>query len=204
MKFLQWLIAAALVTAVTTTLTGCLGSSSKPPSYYLLTARATPVATQINTPAKTVGVGPVRVAPFLMRPQIVTHAGSGDLVVADTQRWSEPLEQGIQRVLLQNLATLTHADTRNFPWTQSTIPNYAIRIDVVDLDRNAEGNAVLEVNWLLEDLTQSKLLISRHETLTTAVTAGPDNYAALSRAYSELFLQLTQKLAQGLAENTVH
>jgi uncharacterized lipoprotein YmbA len=195
-KFFQWLIAAALAT----TLVGCLGSSSKPPSYYLLTARATPIADKINTSIKTVGVGPVRVAPFLMRQQIVTHAGSGDLIVADSQRWSEPLEQGIQRVLLQNLATLTHADTRNFPWTQSTIPNYAIRIDVVDLDRTADGNAVLEVNWILEDLAQSKLLISRHETFTAAVTAGADNYAALSRAYSELFLQLAQKLSQGVSE----
>ncbi|MET0377406.1 MAG: PqiC family protein [Spongiibacteraceae bacterium] len=174
--------------------TGCAGNSGKTQSFYLLTARAQATAASTNT---SVGIGPVRVAPFLQRPQMVTHDGSGDLRVADTWRWSEPLEQGIQRVLLQNLTALTGADTRNFPWTQNTIPHYALRIDVIDLDRGADGNALLEVSWILEDIAQNKMLLSRRDRLITPVAPG-DNPTALATAYSELFAQLAQQMAQAL------
>lgn len=194
---LRHTLKAVLLIAAAATMTGCLGGRGKDQSFYLLTARApATTATPINS---SVGVGPVRVAPFLQRPHIVTHGGSGDLSIAENRRWGEPLEQGVQRVLLQNLTTLTGADTRNFPWTQATIPHYAVRIDVIDLDRAADGNALLEVNWILEDITHNKMLTSRREHLTVAIAAG-DNPAALANAYSELFTQLAQQVAQTLLE----
>ncbi len=189
--------------AAAATLAGCVpGHKGKAQSFYLLTARAqtantTTTTTTTNT---SIGVGPVRVAPFLQRPQIVTHGGSGDLNVAETQRWSEPLEPGVQRVLLQNLTALTGADTRNFPWRQATIPHYALRVDVIDLDR-ADSNALLEVNWILEDITHNKMLVSRRERLTVAIATSADatdSTAALTNAYSELFAQLAQHVAQTL------
>lgn len=181
------------------TLAGCIpGHKTKAQSFYLLTPRTQAANASINT---SIGIGPVRVAPFLQRPHIVTHGGGGDMNVADTQRWSEPLEQGIQRVLLQNLTALTGADTRNFPWTQATIPHYAVRVDVFDLDRGADGNALLEVNWILEDITHNKMLVSRREHLTAAIATSDDataSTAALTNAYSELFAQLAQRVAQTL------
>lgn len=182
-----------------TTVAGCVpGHKAKAQSFYLLTARAQAATTSVNT---SIGIGPVRVAPFLQRPHIVTHGGGGDMNVADTQRWSEPLEQGIQRVLLQNLTALTGADTRNFPWMQATIPHYAVRVDVFDLDRGADGNALLEVSWILEDITHNKMLVSRREHLTAAIATSDDaaaSTAALTNAYSELFAQLAQRVAQTL------
>jgi uncharacterized lipoprotein YmbA len=189
--------AIALVCVLTAMLSGCMGNDYKAPSFHLLTARAPAGTAIVNL---TVGVGPVRVAPFLKQPQLVTHAGSGALAVAESQRWSEPLEQGIQRVLLQNLTALTGADTRNFPWTQTTIPQYALRVDVIDLDRAADGNALLEVNWMLEDIALNKLVVSRRERLTAPIAAGANPDAALTAAYSELLAQLAQHMADALAQ----
>lgn len=196
-SFFQRALPVGLLIAAAT-VAGCVGNPSDNQSFYLLTARAQQAAVTANT---SVGIGPVRVAPFLQRPQLVTHGGGGDLDVADTQRWSEPLEQGIQRVLVQNLHALTGADTRNFPWTQATIPRYALRVDVIDLDRGADGNALLEVNWILEDIARNKMLISRRERLNTPLAAG-DNPTALATAYSELFVQLAQHMAQALLAQT--
>jgi uncharacterized lipoprotein YmbA len=186
-----------LALALGSTLIGCVGSDYKASSFYLLTARAPASTVTLNI---SVGVGPVRVAPFLKQAQIVTHSGSGNLTIAENQRWSEPLEQGIQRVLLQNLTTLTGADTRNFPWTQSTIPQYAVRVDVVDLDNAADGSALLEVNWILEDITQNKLVSSHRERLTVPLGVDANRHAALTTAYSELFAQLAQRMADTLAQ----
>jgi uncharacterized lipoprotein YmbA len=178
-------------------LSGCIGGRSPAPDYHLLTARA---QTKIATLDTSIGIGPVRVAPFLTRTDITTHAGGGTMQFSEMERWGEPLEQGIQRVLLQNINTLTGAETRNFPWRQSGIPQYAARIDVTDLDRLADGKAMLEVSWMLEDLKNARVVKTQQERFSVAV--GGSGVDGLTTAYSELFAQLAEHIAQAaLSQN---
>ncbi len=184
-------LAGALLLAL---LGGCVGSHSPAPSYYLLTARA---QADNATPADfAIGVGPVRVAPFLDRTDITVHGGGAAMSFSERERWGEPLEQGVQRALLQNLHALTGAETRNFPWRQSGTPRFAVRIDVIDLDRLGDGSALLEVSWLLEDLQGAKVLETRQQRLTAPIDG--TGTAALAAAYSELFAQLAQQIATAL------
>ena len=162
-----------------------LGGHSQPAQYELLTARAAhnnaaPLA------GASIGVGPVQVARFLQRPQIVTHGGGTDLHMDENRRWGEPLEQGIQRVLLQNLAALTGAQTRNFPWRQNAVPDYALRIDVIDLDKLPNGESILDVNWLLEDLKKSRVVTTRQEHITS------------DKDYDDLLERLSEHVAAAL------
>lgn len=169
-------------------LQGCVGGRSAPEQYYLLTARA-----ERNTSAlindKTIGVGPVRIAQFLQRPQIVTHGGTTQLKFEHNVRWSEPLDQGIQRVLLQNIAALTGAETRNFPWRQTATPDYALRIDIADLDKLSNGDSILEVSWILEDLKNARVLKTQQERISS------------SKDYDDLFAQLAQHASDALSIN---
>jgi uncharacterized lipoprotein YmbA len=174
--------------------TGCsIGGRSPAPQYFVLDARADAVSQPLRA---TIGVGPVRVAPFLHNQRIVVREGGNHLRQLELQRWAEPLDQGIQRALLQNLQTLTDTKVRNFPWRQRGTPHYAVRLDVLDLDRLADGNARLEVIWIVEDLRGERLARSRRETFT-APTADR-SAAALSDAYSALVLQLAQRIATAL------
>jgi uncharacterized lipoprotein YmbA len=175
-------------------LSGCIGSHSAAPAYHLLTARA---QTKIATLDTSIGVGPVRIAPFLARADITTHAGGGAMHFSSTERWGEPLDQGIQRVLLQNIAVLSGAETRNFPWRQSAIPRYAARIDIADLDRLGDGKAILEVNWMIEDLTNSRVIKTQQERFSVAVNGSDTD--ALAMAYSDLFSQLAEHIVQATA-----
>lgn len=174
-------------------LSACQGPRSLNTSYYLLTAQSPRAEAPMRE--TVIGVGPVRVAPFLDRPQIIIHSGGGETEVSDGQRWAEPLDRGIQRVLVQNLAGLTGADMRNFPWTRTTVPEYAVRIDILDFNRTADGNAVLEAHWILEDVKEKQLLYSRKETFQTVVDGPQDDHAALASAYSELINQLALSIA---------
>lgn len=173
-------------------LSACFASRSTAPDYHLLTARP---ATAIAPNSRTIGVGPVHVAQFLNRPQIVTHGGGTALQMNDNQRWGEPLEQGIQRVLMQNLSALTGAETRNFPWRQNLTPDYAVRIDIIDLDKSSDGSALLEVNWALEDLQNARVLKTQQEKLHAPLGSGSN---ALADAYSNLLAQLAQRIAAQL------
>lgn len=189
----QWLS----VTLLSLFLSACFGSSSSiAPDYYLLTSADAQTAAIGSAANFSIGVGPVRVAQFLMRPQMVTHGGSGTLNIQSGQRWGEPLEHGIQRVLRQNLAALTGAQTRNFPWRQNTAPDYALRIDVSDLDRLDGNTALLNVSWVLED-RQNRTVIKTQQTRLTASISGSDA-AALADAYSKLLEQLAQQVQQQL------
>lgn len=170
-------------------LQACIGGRSVPAQYQLLTARA-----EKNTAApfagKSIGIGPVHVAQFLQRPQIVTHGGGTQLHIDETVRWGEPLEQGIQRVLLQNIAALTGAETRNFPWRQNAIPDYALRIDVIDLDKLPNGESILDVNWLLEDLKNAHVIKTQQERISS------------NQGYDDLLVRLAQHASAVL--NTPH
>lgn len=160
-------------------LSACIGGRSAPAQYQLLTAQA-----EKNSAAplagSSIGIGPVHVAQFLQRPQIVTHNGGTQLQVSDNSRWGEPLEQGIQRVLLQNIAALTGAETRNFPWRQNATPDYALRIDVIDLDKLSNGESILDVNWILEDLKNTRVIKTQQERISS------------NKDYDDLFAQLAQ------------
>jgi uncharacterized protein len=187
----RWLIGAAC----TVLLSGCFGTRSPAPTYQLLTARAQNKSVALDT---SIGVGPVRVAPFLNRVNITTHAGGGSMQFNDSERWGEPLEQGIQRVLLQNINMLTGAETRNFPWRQTGTPQYAVRIDIADLDKLADGSAALEVSWMLEDLKNARVLTTRQQRLV--ITLNGNDVAALTNAYSDLFAQLAQQVVDALQQ----
>lgn len=169
----------------TLALQGCIGGRSAEAQYQLLTARS-----QKNSAAPlagaSVGIGPVHVAQFLQRPQIVTHAGGTQLQVSNNSRWGEPLEQGIQRVLLQNIAALTGAETRNFPWRQNATPDYALRVDVIDLDKLPSGEVILDVSWLLEDLKNARVIKTQQERISS------------NRDYDDLLAQLAQHAVDAL------
>jgi uncharacterized lipoprotein YmbA len=179
--------------SLTLLLSGCIGSRSAAPDYHLLTARAASQPTA--TTSASIGVGPIHIAQFLNRAQIVTHGGGSTLQLNDSQRWGEPLEQGIQRVLLQNIAAQTGAETRNFPWRQNMTPDYAVRIDVIDLDKLSDGSALLDVSWVFEDLKNARVIKTQQEQLRTTTSSGTSTVA---EAYSDLLAQLAQQIAAQL------
>ncbi|HLS98624.1 MAG: PqiC family protein [Porticoccaceae bacterium] len=186
-------LAALLCLALATG--GCLAPRSPAPDYYLLIARSE--SGQPTLAGKTLGIGPVRVAPFLDRPQIVTHGADGSLTLAEGHRWAEPLDRGIQRVMEQNLSALTGATTRNFPWTRATIPDFALRLDVLELNRDG-GDAVLEASWVIEDLAASRVLAGGRERLIQPIDDPAATPGSLAVAYSALLDSLARTLALAL------
>jgi uncharacterized lipoprotein YmbA len=191
-RYLHTPLTLLLLTAL---LAGCgVGARSPEPVYHVLAPRAQNLTQALTG---TIGVGPVRVAPFLLNQRIVVHGGGSQLQQRDGERWAEPLDNGIQRVVLQNLSTLTGAKMRNFPWRQRGTPHYAVRLDVLDLDRLPDGRAALEVIWMVEDMRKGRLARSLRERFT--VPAGGGDTAALVEAYNQLLLQLAERVARALA-----
>lgn len=178
---------------LTVALWGCLllASCGTTPDtrYYLLQATAISSA---DVSGYSIGIGPVQVADYLSRPQIVSTHGSNRLSLAEFDRWGESLDSGITRVLVENMALLTGSKrVVSYPWRSDEQPDVAVRIQILALDQRANNQAFLKARWVVVN----NLNKQRIDTgISEFVVDTSDDPSALVGAYSELLLQLSQKL----------
>src|SRR5262245_7374519 len=81
---------------------GC-GSTPASRFYTLSAAASAPAATTSNL---SVVVGPVSIPAVVDRPQIVVTTGPNQVRPEEFNRWAAPLQNGIARVVAENLVAL--------------------------------------------------------------------------------------------------
>ncbi len=102
------MIRCLLLATLSASLAGCLGAS-QPSHYYVLTP--TKPATSLESPPlkaafnsrRTIGIGPIEVPKYLDRSNLVTLSGTNQLNISEFDTWAEPLNEGLQRVFVQNI-----------------------------------------------------------------------------------------------------
>lgn len=178
--------------ALLTLLLNACGSTPKS-DYYVLTAnaRAGEIAEGVS-----LGVGPVDIPDYLKTRKIVMNRSDHLLNLAEYNRWAEPLDAGVSRVVAVNLAVLMDTTSvQTFPWRRDAIPEYAVRITVIQFAAQ-DDEALLVAEWsitLPREGSSGDRGISR---LTTPIAGdGPEHVAA---AYSKLLLDFSNLLADAL------
>ncbi|MDJ0912392.1 MAG: PqiC family protein, partial [Desulfobacterales bacterium] len=139
----RWMIAAALFAVI-----GC--ATTPPPNFYQLEETA---STQLSGLERgiAIGVGPVNVAPYLDRPQVVIRGMGHKLELSEFNRWVEPLTDSIPRVIIVSLSNLLET-TRVYrvPRRNETIPlEFRTEIDIARFDGTLGGDALLVARWTL-------------------------------------------------------
>jgi len=191
----------AVLTALFILLGGC--SSSSPTRFYVLRSLSDSMnKKELQVPDRehcvSIGVGPVRVADYLDRPQIVTRVTLNEVKVAEFDQWAEPLEQNISRVLADNLSVLLCTKVVVlFPWNASIPIDYQIEVEINRLDGNLGGESTLEAQWMAFDLRGSKQLLAAKKMSFTEPTGGQD-YQALVSSESRALQALTRDIAETL------
>src|SRR5690348_1596485 len=99
---------AALLPALL--LTACAGSSAPTQFYTLATtieagAPKTPAGKKLS-----IGVGPVTIADYLDRPQIIVRDSAYKVTLSTFDQWAGPLDTGLPTVLVGDLAALMPQD----------------------------------------------------------------------------------------------
>lgn len=182
-----------LVTAVLGA--GCLGGGSAPTRLYVLATVETPALPASE--ALSVGVGPVHVAGYLDRPQIVTRRDADRIDLSDFDQWGEPLRDGISRVLAEDLARqMPSARIAVFPWRSLEGFRYRVTVSVMRLDGPAGGDLVLEARWYVLDGAGKEVALKI--TRLVEPTGGP-GYSATVSAMSRALAALSRDIAQALA-----
>lgn len=187
------LFALLLVTALLGA--GCLGGGNAPTRLYVLVPVETPALPASG--ALSVGVGPVHVAGYLDRPQIVTRPDADRIDLGDFDQWGEPLRDGISRVLAEDLARqMPSARIAVFPWRGLESFRYRVVVNVTRLDGPAGGDLVLEARWYVLDAAGKEIALKT--TRLTEPTGGA-GYSATVSAMSRTLAALSREIAQALA-----
>ena len=168
-------------------LAGC--AVSDPTQYYALgefSARSagstesasigsTPASRTDPTEAVSIGVGPVIVPGYLHRSQIVTRIGADQLELATFQRWAEPLEDGIARILAEQVSARVPTDRIVvYPWRGAIARalQYQVVVAVMRFDGRQSGDVVLDARWRILSKDGAELALKRSTITDTASGLG--------------------------------
>jgi uncharacterized lipoprotein YmbA len=176
---------------------GC--GTSSPARYYSLVP-ATSGVTGSLPPDVGASIGPIRVADYLRRSQIVTRGEGVRTNLAEFDLWYEPLEKSFQRTVADNVATLLDSDrVLEFPAQSAFEAGYQVPAQISRFDTDAAGNAVLEVQWMVQDLDNEPVVPARRSRYTANVPA-PGDYDAIVTALSGLVGDFSRDVATALAQ----
>jgi uncharacterized lipoprotein YmbA len=141
-----------------------------------------------------VGVGPVEIPDYLDRQQITTRNGPSRLELAEYDRWAEPLESNVARVLAENLSFLLGTDLVSlFPWSGSTKVDYQVVVDLTRFEGTSEGKVTLAAHWSILDGEKRKVLVARKSYFTES--ANRADFESMVSAQSRLLGHLSREIA---------
>ncbi len=174
---------------------GCsiLAPRPDPSRFFTLTAVDASQAQSAAAPASkgslTYGLGPVTLPPYLDRNAMAMRVSPTEVKYSTVDRWAEPLQVSVPRVLLENIATQLSSDhVVKYPWDAASPVDYRIEVEVLQFESNAAGNSQLAARWRIRDGRSGKELVARSSSIERSGAAGDAaaSAAALSGALGGL------------------
>jgi uncharacterized lipoprotein YmbA len=179
-----------IILSGTLLLAGCSAGSK---SFYMLTA---------DGPAPSgggpgIGIGPVSLAEYIDRPNLVIAEAPNQLAVAEDHRWAGDLASSITRVTATNLGRhFGTGNVRTYPWQGDDGLRYQITLDIRQFHGGSDGYAVIEAGWRAYSLPDRTLKTSR--TFVDREALESDGYQPLVAAQSRLLSRLAADIAASL------
>ena len=184
---------------------GCIGTS-RPSRFYTL-APLQPQETKIldgdNAP---LAIGPVEIADYLDRQEIVTRTGRNELVIAELARWGGSLEHQITGALVATIADrLAPRKIIVSPWKPSAITPaaapHALRaaITISRFDGVLGASVVLQGRWELcvQTGASERSVLLKEATLSEKVDGA--DYESLVAAMQRALGRFGEAVADSLA-----
>jgi uncharacterized protein len=182
--------------------------------FYLLTPTAdapatTPATASTPNPSDdfTLGLGPIKLPPYLDRPEIVTRAAPNRIELSKEDRWGESIQNGFTTSLQRDLEAQTGTNrVINFPWYNTVHIDMQVQLDVYRFETDSQGNANLSAKWTILDSTGKNILYTVETNLTQPSKPGDQTEAAaaLSKNIGDLSAQIANMIHQLRAQQGTH
>ncbi|MDY0249065.1 MAG: ABC-type transport auxiliary lipoprotein family protein [Pseudomonas sp.] len=194
MKYLMRLPLGIAITAVLAF--GSVGCSLAPPAtFYQLQQSETDLASSGND--ISVLLGPLRVADYLQRENVLQREADGRLSLSQQARWAGSLQDDIGQLLLRQIsARLGSSRISLYPDRVGIEAQAQVVLSIARLDSGVDQPAVLEAHWRLLD-AQGRL---RNSQVLRFEEAHNGAISDQVRAQSDLLGQLSKQLVDALQE----
>jgi uncharacterized lipoprotein YmbA len=163
--------------------------SSPTSHFYSLTAATTPAATPSDL---SVVVNPVVIPAAVDRPQMVVSVRQNQVLVDEFNRWVGPLQNGIARVVAENLVALLGTPRVTVSTQTIAFPDYRVAIDVQRFDSALGEAATLDAFWTVVRLKDATTQNGRTSLREPTTAPGYDGVAA---AHSRALERLSRDIA---------
>lgn len=172
---------------LTAVLAGCAG---RYPNFYTLSAEGTvPSSAGIG-----LGVGPIILAEYANRQNLVIETGPNKIEVAEYDLWAGDLENSIARILSVNMGRrLGTGNVRTYPWQGDSEIDYQIAVDIRDFIAGNDGYARIEASWRVYALPSRRLAASG--TFTDREAVKKEDFEAVVAAQSVLLGRLSTAIS---------
>lgn len=171
---------------------GC--GSSPTVHYYALDTIDNRVARD-DEGSPIIAVGAFRTPEYLNRSQMVTRGPGAEIKVDEFNRWAEPLDDAIHRVLASNLDVLLESVVVvAFPSSAGLNIDYRLmgRFDRFTSDQ--DGLVVLDVQWGIADSAGATKLSPRRVRFESQ-SARSDDPGLIAQAMSDVLAQFSRDIA---------
>jgi uncharacterized lipoprotein YmbA len=175
--------------------------TTPPTNFYTLSAEIPQgISPASATNRVVVGIGPVEVADYLDRNQIVTRSGQTRLNLTELEHWAGPIESNIANILAINLSHLlpdTHPIAR--PWPDADA-EYHILLKITRFDSDPTGKVQLNASWGIQREHTHDIIVIRDAKITQPSTG--ENYDDITQTMSLALATLSEEIALELGKMT--
>jgi len=186
-----------LVALMLILLSGCV--ALKIDRHYLLSA-ITPEAKNLEKSAPLLLVlKPLELPNYVKQSEILTRERGSTVSLSKTHRWAEPMINGVERVLIQDLAQRINGEILPYAQRlQAPKIDYFILVNITDFIGTLGQEAIMNVHWQILDGKRQKAVRFKHARYREPLA--DRNYETLVSAQSRLLARLSEDLS-GEVEN---
>ena len=168
--------------------------------YYLMSPVA-PAHTPGTSLDLSLGVGPLTLADYLQRSNLVTRESSSRVHVAPDRKWGAALDSHLAEVLAEDLRIcLGLPGVHVYPWQPAIRLDYQLTIDISRFIHDRD-TVYLDAHWQLLGRTGGKTLDGFSRIREPAAPDYDEVVNGMSRAVSRLADDIATRLRQQVAGN---
>ncbi len=173
-----------------------LGSDSQPLRYYLLQPNAK--AQQLSRHADIdVTLQTIHVPAYLDRLQLTTYNQQQQVIIASLDRWAEPLDENLNRVLKENLSRhLQGGRITSQKKHEAAAENLKLQLTINSFDGILGGHVSVDIRWMIARNGMSEQIKQGRFTDNTPIG---DSYSELVQGLNRALDKFSYKLAEELA-----
>ena len=147
-----------------------------------------------------VGLGPVEVAPYLNRNQIVPRETASRLGLSEQHQWGEPLKDGFTRVLLVNLGVALDSNmVFALPLRKRRDLDFEIPVEILRFDGELGKEVVVGARWSVLEGSSQKILKTQVTVIREPVSGS--SYEDFVATLSRIMAQLGQEIAAAVEQS---